>query len=103
MGLWQGMRIVAAGGWSAATPPVLDSGSRGFTVVRNGAGDWSMTLDEAVDEQECVILIQVGTTLLIARPVHTSDTVKQILVITVAAGNAATDSIVDVVVLRTAP
>ena len=103
MGLFPGIRPMAAGGWSAATPPVLDSGSRGFTVIRNGAGDWSITLDEACDEQECVVLVTLGTTLLIARVVHTSDTVKQILVITVAAGNAATDSIVDIVVFRTAP
>jgi hypothetical protein len=102
MGLWLNMRIVAAGQWSAATPPVLTGGSRGFTVVRNGVGDYTATLDEAVDATECVIFVQVGTSLLIARVVHTSDTAKQVLVVTAAAG-AATDSIVDFMVIRTAP
>jgi len=68
--------------------------------ARTGAGDYSVTLGEAVDELECHIEICGKTAALSWTVVHTSDTVKQILFLDTATGAAATNSAFSITVKR---
>jgi hypothetical protein len=77
--------------------------ARGCSVVRNGAGDYTVTIDNGplvgeVDSGEASIHVTPGTAGITPRVVHTSDSAKQILTINAAA--AATDSICEVSIWR---
>lgn len=74
--------------------------NRGFaaTITRNGAGDYSLTLDQGLDSTQCSVHITPRQSPgAIVACVHTSDEIKQILLFD-AAGMAA-DIDFDVVVL----
>jgi len=66
-------------------------GERGAVVARTGVGVYTITLDRAIDETECAVIVTVGVgagaaTDLHPRVVHTSDTVKTVTIETLAAG-----------------
>lgn len=66
-------------------------GERGGVVARTGVGVYTITLDRAIDETECAVIVTVGVgagaaTDLHPRVVHTSDTVKTVTIETLVAG-----------------
>lgn len=77
--------------WTGATGAILQS--RGVTsVTRNGAGDFNIVVDVALDVTESRVHCEVqGVTALEWAVVHTSDTSKQFLFLNNAA--AATDPV----------
>jgi len=76
------------------------TGARNMTAVRNGAGDYSVTIGEATDELECQVTVCGKTAALSWTVVHTSDTVKQILFLDTATGLTPTDSEFSILVSR---
>jgi hypothetical protein len=73
-----------------ATPPVMTTNRRVTSVARNGAGDFQVVLDRALDATEIMPVIVPGTVGVIPRIVNTSDTSKQLLFLSNA--GVATDS-----------
>lgn len=65
----------------------------GAASSRTGAGDYNLTLDQGCDASECTIQItpRGAGTPVVAEVVHTSDTVKQVLLWDSATGAVATD------------
>ena len=71
----------------------------GATTSKTGAGDYNLTLDHGADATQCAILITPRTaTVAFAQVVHTSDTVKQILLVDAAGAPVA--SSFDFLVIR---
>ena len=92
----------AVGRFTCATPPVLTAANGVTSVARAGDGDYSATLDNAIDVTECNIQATGQHTAFLAiTVVQTSDTVKQILVWD-AAGMAVQAGAVAIAVFRTA-
>jgi len=74
---------------------------RGCSVAAGATGITTITLDDAVDESECAILITMrGATSCYARVQHTSDTVKTVTTESAADGALDTAADYDFVVLR---
>lgn len=66
-------------------------GQRGGVVARTAAGVYTITLDRAIAQRDCALIVTIGVgagaaTDLHARVVHTSDTVKTVTIETLAAG-----------------
>lgn len=79
--------------------PAAITTQRGLgTLVDTGVGDWSVTLDQGIDATLCACVMQpITTNLRQTTIVHTSDTVKQLLASTGAAGvDVAADTIFNV-------
>lgn len=96
-------RVHAAGRWSAATPPVIEAAGTGdWSVVRNGAGDWTLTLQVPIDTTERLVLAtsRVTSTQVSVIEAGATDTTVQFLCESDASG--ATDSAIDFMVLRIA-
>jgi hypothetical protein len=94
-------RVHAAGRYSAAIPPLVEAiGTGDWGVVRNGAGDTTVTLLVGIDATERLILATSRVTSTQVSVVSLTDTTFQVLCISDAA--AATDTAVDFVVLRIA-
>lgn len=98
-GLW------AAGTFTCATPPVVESRGGFGTVVRNGDGDYSVTLDREIDlagaDAEGVVLaVSQGATCAIVTYVVTSDSIIQFLKFD-AAGAALQNGAIAFAVIRT--
>lgn len=54
--------------------------SKGVTsITDNGVGDHTITLDEALNANECIVLYEGRGAGLIPQIVHTSNTAKQLL------------------------
>ena len=89
MGL-EGRTLQGAGSWDGSVGALATAfGERGGAVTYGGVGDYDATLDKGIDNTECAFL----TTLLglndhTIRTVNSSDTVKQMLIETTAAGAA---------------
>lgn len=94
-----GKEVVAAGSFGgAAAGAAAAYGEKGGAMTRTGVGDYNITLDRGLDTTECVVLVTSLTTgERSVRIVHTSDTVKQVLLQTNL--GAAVDSDVSWVVL----
>ena len=76
--------------------------ARNCTTARTGAGVDTITVPD-IDATECLVIATVrGATNVALQVVQTSDTVKTVNALALAAGQAATDAAFDVLVLRIA-
>lgn len=96
--------LIAAGAWDGSVGAGATTfGERGGIVSYGGVGDYDLTLDNDADINECAVLTGLlGLNDHTVRTVHTSDTVKQMLIETTAAG-AAGEGDLNYVVIRFAP
>ncbi len=77
--------------------------ARGCVTARTGAGVYTVTLDQALDAADGVCMATVrGANPVALQVVHTSDTVKTVNGLALAAGQAATDADFDFVAFRVA-
>lgn len=102
---WTDIGVVACGRVTGATGATI--GASGATIARTGAGVYTLTLpDGGADGTQCAVLAMPCAATAVPlgfEVVHTSDTVKTITVRTSAAGNAATDSDFNFIVVRFGP
>jgi hypothetical protein len=95
--------VHACGTFSAATPPVItNAGTGNWSVVRNGAGSWDVTLADPIDATERTILVQSKVTSTMAGTIVASDTDTVFRINCESDGSVATDSAIDFMVLRAA-
>ena len=73
---------------------------RGCTASKTGTGDYNVTLDRGADETQCCVAPIVRSADVAAYVVHTSDTVKQILLRSISGTPAAADGNFEVMVHR---
>jgi len=52
--------------------------ARNCTVTRTGAGEYSITIGQSLDANECILNVQSETEDVVAFVGHTSDTVKTV-------------------------
>lgn len=88
--------VPAALGYVNDTYTVNDGGFT--TCTRNGVGDYSLTCNEAIDAADCIVKVTPRGAAMISGVVHTSDAVKQVLIVDNA--GAASDTPFDVSVLK---
>lgn len=74
--------------------------ARGAVVARTGAGVYTITLDTPIPAGDCGVLVTVEGTNTAAKVAHTSDAVKTVSIVALAAGQAATDSEFSFAVLK---
>lgn len=90
--------VPAAGGYVNDT---YTSNDGGFTTcTRNGAGDYSLVVNEAIDAADCLIHVTPRGAAVCVGVVHTSDTSKQVLLLTDA--GVASDTPFDITILKIA-
>ena len=76
------------------------AGGGGATPARAGAGDYTVTLNEGVDETECLITLTCKTAAVTLTAGHTSDTIKTVAGLDTATGLVATDGDFDIKIER---
>lgn len=74
--------------------------ARNCVTARTGAGVYTLTVPD-IDATDCIVLATPrGAANVQLKVVHTSDTVKTISSVALAAGQAATDSDFDIVIMK---
>lgn len=74
--------------------------ARGCTATKTGVGDYNVTLDRGADVTQCAAVGVNATADQSIYVVHTSDTVKQVLIRTIAGVPAAADGNFDFLLFR---
>ncbi len=82
-------KVVASGNVVGGTFAL--NGAYNCAGVKNGTGDYSITLGTEADQDEAIVIVTPLTADQSVHVVHTSDSVKQFLVRTISGTPAAAD------------